>query len=605
MTNKKLKTIDAKALPQHFDIAERERFWRQRWDTLGVEKFDESVPRDQVFAIDSPPPTVSGSLHMGHIFSYTHQDLIARFQRMRGKQVLYPMGWDDNGLPTERRVQNYYNVRAEPGAEHVENLDIQKERERLDLKKSRALVISRKNFIDLCHSVTAKDEEVFKDLFQRLGLSIDWRYEYATIDHESRRTAQLSFLDLYEKNELYSEAAPTMWDVDFQTAVAQAEVEDRELTGAFHDIEFGIADGDQLTDQGFVISTTRPELIPACVGVAAHPNDERYQHLFGKTAVTPMFFAPLPIFASEHTDPEKGSGILMVSTFGDQMDVDWWREHSLPLRQMLGANGRVLDIQFDQPNDGITWQSLRPEQANINIETIVGKTVHSARQRVVEMLRDASNSAIGNGTPLQGEPKPVTRPVRYFEKGDRPLEYLISRQWFVKSLDHQSTLIDAGRDIAWHPEFMRKRYENWTNNLNADWCISRQRYFGVPLPIWYQLDDQGNRQYGQVIVATPKQMPVDPMSDVPAGFDENQRDQPNGFTGERDIFDTWFTSSMTPQRVARWQQRDELMPSVFPMNLRPQGHDIIRTWAFYTILKSVLHHQEAPWKNIMVNGMIF
>ncbi|MDA1279020.1 MAG: valine--tRNA ligase [Chloroflexi bacterium] len=595
-----MKSIEFGDLPKRFDIAEREAFWRDRWSALGVEKRDPEAPREKTYVIDSPPPTVSGSLHIGHIFSYTHQDILARYKRMAGWNVAYPMGWDDNGLPTERRVQNYFGVRAEPNVPYIENLDVEIERERAGLKKDQSLVISRQNFIEMCHVVTEMDETVFKDTFNRMGYSIDWSDEYATIDDKSRRIAQRSFLDLYEKGHVYQIEAPTMWDVDFQTAVAQAEVEDRDKGGAYHDIEFGVFEADAPIES-FVISTTRPELLAACVGITAHPDDTRFKGLFGKHAVTPGFMVKVPIFPSTEADPEKGTGILMVCTFGDQTDVTWWREQNLELRQILGRNGRILDRTFGS-DDG--WASEDPERANANYRQIVGKRPPAAKSIMVDLLRDLENSATGNGAPLRDEPRPIQHPVRYYEKGDSPLEYLTTRQWFVRLLDKTDQMLEMGRKMTWHPEFMRKRFENWTENLNVDWCISRQRYFGVPIPVWYPLDDQGEPQYDGAIVATAEMLPVDPESATPPGYSPDQRGIPGGFVGEPDIFDTWFTSSLSPQTVARWGEVDDQMKSMFPMDVRPQGHDIIRTWAFYTIAKAMLHQESVPWHNVMLSGWV-
>ena len=595
-----MKSIEFGDLPKRFDINEREAYWRNRWSELGIEKRDPGAPREKSFVIDSPPPTVSGALHIGHIFSYTHQDLIARYRRMAGWNVAYPMGWDDNGLPTERRVQNYFGVRAEPSVPYIENLDVEAERARLGLKKNRQLVISRQNFIEMCGVVTELDEVAFKEMFVRMGYSIDWGDEYATINDKSRRIAQRSFLDLHRKGHVYQLEAPTMWDVDFQTAVAQAEVEDREKGGAYHDIEFGVFEADAPV-RSFVISTTRPELLAACVGVAAHPGDERFKGLFGKHAVTPGFFAKVPIFPSEEVDPEKGTGILMVCTFGDQTDVAWWREQGLELRQTLGRNGRIRERAFGG-DDG--WSSLDPERANANYQQMVGKRVPSARSIAVELMQDPENSATGNGAPLQGEPRQVQHPVRYYEKGDSPLEYLTTRQWFVRLLDKKEHLLEMGRRITWHPGFMRKRYENWTENLNVDWCISRQRYFGVPIPVWYPLDERGEPVYDDAIVAPEAMLPVDPSTSTPPGYRAEQRGVPGGFTGEADVFDTWFTSSLSPQTVANWGEQDDAMESLFPMDIRPQAHDIIRTWAFYTIVKSMLHHDSVPWHNIILSGWV-
>ncbi len=592
-----VKPVDVSALPRRFEPEEAEPRWRALWDEWGIHSFDPSRPREETFVVDTPPPTASGSLHVGHVFSYTHQDLIVRYQRMKGRNIFYPMGWDDNGLPTERRVQNVFNVRSDPFMAYDGDLKV----ERVDPKTKprdlpRPTVISRRNFNELCHIVTAEDEVAFKDLWKMLGLSVDWNEEYATIDDRSRGIAQLSFLDLYEKGHIYQVDAPTMWDVDFATAVAQAEVEDRERDGAFHDIEFGTEDGGS-----FVIATTRPELLAACVGIAAHPDDERYKSLFGKMAISPVYRVPVPIFATELADPEKGTGVLMVCSFGDQTDVQWWREQSLQLRQVLGRNGLIVDRHYG--DDG--WESNDPELANANYAEIIGKRVNQARRIVVEQLQDSANAAIAGGdAPLQGEPRRIKHAVRFFEKGDSPLEYLTSRQWFVRLMDKKDQLIEKGRQIKWHPAYMGKRYEDWTANLGLDWAISRQRYFGVQFPVWYRLDDQANPVYSDPILATREMLPMDPMSSVAPGFEESQRGQPGGFAGEPDVFDTWFTSSLSPQIGARWGQDGDKMDNLFPMDVRPQAHDIIRTWAFYTIAKSMLHHDEVPWHNVVLSGWI-
>ena len=588
-----VKSIAFDSLPRNLDIASLEDRWQAQWQEMGIYTRDPVQPRDRSFVVDSPPPTVSGSLHVGHVFSYTHQDLIVRYKRMKGWNIVYPMGWDDNGLPTERRVQNYFNVRAEPGIPYDPDLTVEPVGNRRKLPPP--LSISRQNFIELCKIVTEQDEEVFKDLWQRLGLSIDWSEEYATIDERCRRISQRSFLDLYEKGHVYQEEAPTMWDVDFRTAVAQAEVEDRERTSAFYDLEFGVEGGGS-----FTISTTRPELLAACVGVTAHPDDPRYRDLFGKNAVTPVFFSPVPIFPSELADPEKGTGVLMVCTFGDQTDVEWWRSEGLQVRDMIGLDGRILDRTFGQPG----WDSARPDAANANYARLVGKRVASARREMAEMLADPANSAAGGRPPLMGDPRPTQQVVRYYEKGESPLEYLTSRQWFVRLLDKKDRLTEMGQRIRWSPGYMQKRYENWTENLNVDWSIGRQRYFGVPIPVWYRLDASGMRDYESPIVALPDQLPVDPMTDVPPGFSESQRDRAGGFSGEPDVFDTWFTSSLSPQIVARWGDPDEQMDSLFPMDIRPQAHDIIRTWAFYTIVKAMLHHDDVPWRNAIISGFV-
>ncbi len=600
MEREHVRAIDPEALPKHFDAAAVELRWDQEWEAGGLYRYDPSRPRGETFAVDTPPPTVSGSLHVGHVFSYTHTDVIVRFQRMRGKNIFYPMGWDDNGLPTERRVQNYFHVRCDPHAPDrpAEEFEPAAEKQRKEAPR----VVSRRDFIALCHRVTREDEQAFTALWRRVGLSVDWSLEYATIDDRCRQLAQLSFRDLYEKGHVYNTTAPTMWDVDFRTAVAQAEVEDRSRRGAYHDIEFGVESefGAGGKARGFVISTTRPELLAACVGVTAHPEDARYRSLFGKRALTPLFRVPVPIFPSELADPEKGTGILMVCSFGDATDVHWWREQNLPLRQIIGRDGRLLPISFGSE----AFPSRDPAAADRAYTQLVGKTVFSARERVVELLREPVASATGSGAPLRGEPRPVEHSVKFYEKGDRPLEFIPTRQWFVRLLDKKAELLAAGERIQWHPSHMHTRYRDWTQNLNLDWCVSRQRYFGVPIPVWYPTDAEGRPDYQKPIVAEPAQLPVDPVRDTPPGFREEQRDRPAGFSAEEDVFDTWFTSSLTPQIGSGWLLDPARHAALFPMDIRPQSHEIIRTWAFYTIAKALLHENSIPWQHVVISGWI-
>ena len=557
----------------------------EKWEASGVYAFDRTASRDHVFAIDTPPPTVSGSLHMGHVFSYTHTDTVARFWRMRGKSVFYPMGWDDNGLPTERRVQNYFGVSCDPNVVYDPKFTPSF---RGDVPKDhRAVAISRPNFIELCVELTHQDEKIFEDLFRRLGLSVDWSLLYTTISDYARRTSQAAFIRNLSRGEAYAQEAPTLWDVDFGTAVAQAELEDRERPGAYHSINFARTDG----SGNVTIATTRPELIPACVALVAHPDDPRYQPLFGKTVRTPLFDVEVPVVAHELAQIDKGTGIAMICTFGDLTDVIWWRELNLPTRAVIGRDGRIVT---DMPE----WITSATGTANYTV--LAGKGVKQAQTAIVEMLRLSGD--------MNGEPEPITHPVKFFEKGDRPLEIVTSRQWYIRNGGRdevlRAALLKRGDELAWHPDFMQHRYTNWVGGLNGDWLISRQRYFGVPIPLWYPLTAAGEPDFNNPIIPSESQLPIDPSSDVPAGFTEAQRGVAGGFMGEPDVMDTWATSSLTPQIAGRWIDDEKLFNNIFPMDVRPQAHDIIRTWLFATTVRSHFEHNIAPWKNAALSGWI-
>ena len=553
-----------------------------RWEREGTYRFDRTKTREQIYSIDTPPPTVSGSLHVGHVFSFTHTDIIARFQRMRGQEVFYPMGWDDNGLPTERRVQNYFGVRCDPSLPYDPHFSPPA------TPGKQPIAVSRPNFIELCVKLTVEDEKVFEQLWRYLGLSVDWSMTYATIGREAQRVSQLTFLRHLHKGLAYQLEAPTLWDVDFRTAVAQAELEDREQPAAYHKIHFTRADRSGVVE----IETTRPELIPACVALVAHPNDERYRALFDTEVVTPIFGVKVPVRAHALADPEKGSGIAMICTFGDITDVTWWRELKLPVRAIVQPNGTLGPITWGQPG----WESTDPARAQQAYDQLSGLSAKKAQARIVELLRESGD--------LQGDPKPITHNVKFYEKGDRPLEIVTSRQWFIKTIEHRDEFIRRGRDIAWHPEYMQARYENWVNGLNGDWCISRQRFFGVPFPVWYSVDGRGAVDYARPILPPESRLPIDPSTDIPEGYSAEQRGKPGGFTGDPDIMDTWATSSMTPQLVCKWESDLDLYKRTFPMDLRPQAHDIIRTWLFSSVVRAHFENDSVPWTNAAISGFV-
>lgn len=554
--------------------------WRAFWGEKATYRYDPSRGRDETFVIDTPPPTVSGSLHIGHVFSYTQTDFVARYRRMRGDNVFYPMGWDDNGLPTERRVQNVFNVRCDPSLPYDPALHLEPGR------TGESLAVSRRNFIELCDAVVAEDEKAFKGLWQLLALSVDWEQHYATIDERSRFVSQLSFLNVVNKGEAELREAPTMWDIDWQSAVAQAEVEDREKDGLFFKIRFDVQGGDPVT-----IATTRPELIPACIALGCNPADDRYKHLIGSTAITPLFKATVPIVAKEDADPEKGTGILMICTFGDSADVEDWRRSGLPAREVIDRSGRIMRAPWGEDH----WESEDPETARDHHDKLAGLSVTQARKEIVGLLENAGA--------LQGQPEMIRRPVKFYEKGERPLEFVVTRQWFIKVLDKKADLITQGRKIQWHPDMFRKRYEDWVEGLNQDWAASRQRYFGVPIPVWYRVAPEGSVNYDELLLPRAEDLPVDPSAEPPPGFTEDQRGIAGGFVGDPDVFDTWATSSLTPLIPTGWPDA-ERFEGLYPTDLRPQAHDIIRTWAFYTIVRSLLEDGSVPWWHVAISGWI-
>jgi len=570
-------------IPEKPGLEGLEATWSARWQQAGTYAFDRSAPREGVYSIDTPPPTVSGELHIGHVFSYTHTDAVARFHRMRGKAVFYPMGWDDNGLPTERRVQNYFGVRCDPGLPYDPDFAPPAE------PPKDPVAVSRPNFVELCRQLTAEDEKVFEQLWRTLGLSVDWDHTYATVGEVAQRASQRSFLRMLERGHVYQRTAPTLWDIDFRTAVSQAELEDRDRPGAYHRIAFPRAD-----DPGpaVEIETTRPELLAACVALVAHPDDERYRPLFDTFVRTPLYGSRVPVLAHELADPEKGSGIAMVCTFGDTTDVVWWRELHLPTRTIIGRDGRLLPVAWGTEG----WESTDPVEAATRYDELVGKTVRQAQVRVVEQLAE-SGAMIGG-------PTPITHPVKFYERGERPLEIVSSRQWFVRTLPLRDKLLQRGGELNWYPPYMAHRFRSWVEGLNDDWNISRQRFFGVPFPVWYPVGADGEADFAAPIPASEEQLPLDPSTEVPAGYTPEQRGVPGGFVGDPDVMDTWATSSLTPQIAGRWEDDPDLFARVFPMDLRPQAHDIIRTWLFSTVVRSELEQGSLPWENAAISGWV-
>lgn len=530
-------------IPKRYDAKASEAKWQRVWEEAGLYRFDR-FPDRPVYSIDTPPPTVSGSIHIGHVFSYVQAEVVARFWRMRGMNVYYPFGFDDNGLPSERLVEKEKGVKATE--------------------------VGREVFVQMCLDLTKRYEAEFRTFWRSLGLSVDWDENYSTIDLRSQRISQRAFIDLYRKGRVYRKEAPTLWCPECHTAIAQAEVEDAEHATVFYDVAF------RLDGRDLVISTTRPELLPACVAMFAHPSDARYRDVVGKRATVPLFGHDVPILHDEKADPEKGTGLVMCCTFGDTTDIAWWQEHALDTRIVFDANGRMTDLAAGYAD----------------------LTIMDARKRIVEDL--------GAAGLLRGE-KPITHAVNVHERCGTEIEFSVAAQWFVRILDLKDRIIDAGAKVAWCPDHMAARFRNWVENLKWDWCISRQRYYGVPFPLWTC------GSCGEVILASDDQLPVDPTTTWPPA-EKCPACGSIDLEPERDIMDTWMTSSCTPfinvrwrdpdSRVERFTKRDGAAGAEYLMDLRPQAHDIIRTWAYYTIVKSVLCEGKVPWRTAMISGHV-
>ncbi|NKB66894.1 MAG: valine--tRNA ligase [Candidatus Latescibacteria bacterium] len=512
------------ALAKKCDFKTEEERCRAEWEEHGVYRFVADRP---VYAIDTPPPTVSGKLHMGHVYSYCQTDFVARFQRMRGCAVFYPMGFDDNGLPTEQLVERQLGQRAEA----------------MDAEQFRAR----------CLAVSREAAAEYRALWRDLGLSVDWQQSYRTI--EATRLAQWAFLDLYQKDLVYRREAPVIWCPACATAIAQADLEEVEREGTMHTLAFALEDGGVLP-----IATTRPELLPACAAVFVHPDDGRWAHLVGRRVRLPLEDRWVEVRADVGADPDKGTGAVMCCTFGDTADVEWWRLHDLPLREIIDARGRL------QQGPG------------------AGCEVEAARSLMVEALAAAGKLL---------DKQAATQGVRVHERCDTPVEYLVAPQWFVRVLDFKDDLLDMGEQLEWRPAHMANRYRQWVEGLAWDWCISRQRYFGVPFPLWYC------GGCGAEKVAEMAALPVDPQASPPSGPCACGVED---WQGEKDVMDTWATSSLTPQIAGGFEADPELYERVFPFAVRPLAHEIIRTWAFYTLVRARHHFGRLPWKTVAVSG---
>ncbi|PIN80389.1 valine--tRNA ligase [Candidatus Woesearchaeota archaeon CG10_big_fil_rev_8_21_14_0_10_32_9] len=518
-------------LPKNYDFKESEQKWIKEWEQKRLYSYKDKGTKK--FSIDTPPPTVSGRMHIGHACSYTQGDIIVRYRRMKGESVFYPFGTDDNGLPTERLVESLKNVKSKS--------------------------MGREEFVELCEKTIKELKPEFIADWKKVGISADFENSYSTIDAHSIKTSQKSFLDLLKKGRVFQEESPVSWCVHCQTAIAQAEFENVDITSNFNDIIF------KQGSKELVIATTRPELLPACVAVFANPNDERYKELKGKFATVPLLNYEVPILFDESVALDKGTGLMMVCTFGDKEDVEKWYKYKLPLKSAITEDGKLNE-------EGKQYKGL---------------TIKEARKQIIEDLKKEN---------LLLTQKPITHPVNVHERCGTEIEILKTKQWFIKVLDKKQELLKAADQITWYPEFMKKRYIHWVENLQWDWCISRQRFFGVPFPIWY------SKKTGEVIPASDEQLPVDPLKDKPKVLPPNHTYA--DIISESDVMDTWATSSVTPQIALDWADHPEKFKEMFPETVRLQAHDIIRTWAFYTIVKGIYNNNAVPWKNIIISGFV-
>lgn len=538
-------------LDKYYNFKESEIKWQQDWEANKIYKWDKNAPKEKNFTVDTPPPTVSGQLHMGHIFSYCQADFVVRFKRMNGYNVFYPMGFDDNGLPTERLVEKKRKIKANQ--------------------------LDRAEFIEICKEVVKAEEEKFRILFKNVALSVDWSQEYQSISPNSQAISQLSFLDLVEKGQIYREKQPILWDVIDQTSLAQADVEEKEETSCMNDVIFQSETGDNLT-----IATTRPELLPACVCLFYHPDDQRYKHLKGKFAISPLFNVKVPILEDDTVAIDKGTGLVMCCTFGDTTDVHWWKIHKLPLKMLINKYGKIGDFELDD-------NCMDLAKANANLGLIKGKKIKEAREIIIQKLKEEN---------LLTNQVEISHAVKCAERSGGKLEIITEPGWFIKTVEHKEALLKKSDEINFHPKFMKTRLDNWINSVAWDWCISRQRFFGVAFPVWYS---KRKGEEGKAIFANPKDLPIDPFKDLPEGYSRDEVE------ADEDVMDTWATSSVSPQLsshgISQTHHIDlEKHRKLFPADLRPQAHEIIRTWAFYTILKSHLHEGVIPWKNMMISG---
>ncbi|OPJ62896.1 valine--tRNA ligase [Clostridium oryzae] len=514
-----------------YNAEEAEKKWQKYWQQNNIYKYDFNISK-QTFSIDTPPPTISGSLHIGHIFSYTQAEMIARFQRMQGKNVFYPFGFDDNGLPTERLVEKE--------------------------EKIRAASLPRSEFIEKCLDTTQKYEQEFKELWMAMGFSVDWDLQYSTINSRVQTISQKAFLDMAKAGKAYIKESPVLWCTTCQTSIAQAELESKDIETTFNYIPF-VVEGEEL-----IVATTRPELLYGCVCLFVNPEDERYEKYVGKAARVPLYNYEIPILTDEKVSLDKGTGLVMCATFGDTTDVEWYEKHELKYKKVIRPDGKLYD----------------------DVPFIGGLKVIAAREKIIKLLNERG---------LLKKNETLTHTVSIHERCGRPIEIINSKQWYIDILSEKEKYLKAADEINWYPSYMKSKYINWVENLKWDWCISRQRYFGIPFPLWYC------SKCGKPIYAEEEELPVNPMESKPI---KTCTCGSSKFVPETAVLDTWATSSLSPLINSKWNSEEDMHNKLIPMSMRTQAHEIIRTWAFYTIVRSLFHTGKLPWRDIMICGFV-
>lgn len=520
-------------LDKRYNFLESEKKWQEYWQKEEIYKFDENSSK-KIYSIDTPPPTVSGKIHIGHIFSYSQAEFVARYKRMTGYNVFYPFGFDDNGLPTERLVEKEYGIKAHE--------------------------VSREEFRDKCMAVAKKYEEEFKNLFISAGNSADFSLCYSTVSPRVQKISQKSFIDLVKQGEAYYGERPAIWCPECRISIAQAELESKDFESTFNYLKFNFAE-----ENGFIeIATTRPEMLSACVCIFVNPEDERYQKYIGKKVIVPIYNFEVMVMGDEKAAIDKGTGAVMCCTYGDETDLYWQEKYNLPRKTCIDDGGKMTSLSGK-------YEGLK---------------IKKARESIILDLTEI-------GALIKQEK--ILHAVSTHERCGTPMEINIKKQWFIKLVEHKNDFLKKGEQVNWYPDFMKSRYMNWVENINRDWCISRQRYFGVPIPVWYC------KNCGGIILADEKDLPVNPLVDKPK---QSCKCGCKDFISETDIFDTWQTSSITPQINAKWSEDERFYKKLMPMSLRPNAHDIIRTWDFYTIAKSHYHSNSLPWNNVMISGFV-